>query len=125
MTISEVSKKYAISPDTLRWYEKIGLLKKINRKQNGLRDYDEDNCKTIEFVICMRNAGVSVETLLEYMKLYEQGDETLLQRKQLLIRQKEIILQKKESLQQSLERLNYKIDHYDTLIAQNKKMNQK
>lgn len=116
MTISQVSAKYGITADTLRWYEKIGLLKNVGRKENGLRDYTEVNCKTIEFVKCMRDAGVSVETLIQYMDLFEQGDSTLEARRKLLIMQREIILKKKEDLDKSIEKLNYKIENYDKLI---------
>lgn len=116
MTISQVSAKYGITADTLRWYEKIGLLKNVGRKENGLRDYTEVNCKTIEFVKCMRGAGVSVETLIQYMDLFEQGDSTLEARRKLLIMQREIILKKREDLDKSIEKLNYKIENYDKLI---------
>lgn len=116
MTISQVSAKYGITADTLRWYEKIGLLKNVGRKENGLRDYTEVNCKTIEFVKCMRGAGVSVETLIQYMDLFEQGDSTLEARRKLLIMQREIILKRREDLDKSIEKLNYKIENYDKLI---------
>lgn len=122
MTISQVSEQYGISADTLRWYEKIGLLKNVGRRENGLRDYTDINCRTIEFVKCMRSAGVSVETLIQYMDLFEQGDSTLEARRKLLITQREIILKKREDLDKSIERLNYKIENYDTLIEVQKNL---
>jgi len=73
MTIAEVSKKYDITPDTLRYYERVGLLTNVSRNPNGIRNYDEQSCKRIEFVKCMRNAGVEIEILIEYMNLFEQG----------------------------------------------------
>ena len=63
MTISEVSKKYDISTDTLRYYERIGLLPPVPRTKSGLRDYDENSCKSVEFIKCMRNAGLPIATL--------------------------------------------------------------
>ena len=66
MTIAEVSKKYDLTPDTLRYYERIGLLANIPRNKNGIRNYDEKSCKRIEFVKCMRNAGVEIEILIAY-----------------------------------------------------------
>ena len=60
MTIKEVSEKYNISADTIRYYERIGLLPPIPRKANGIRDFDEVSCNWIEFVKCMRNAGVQL-----------------------------------------------------------------
>ena len=74
MTIAEVSKKYDFTPDTLRYYERIGLLTNIPRNKNGIRDYDEQSCKKIEFIKCMRNAGVEIEILIEYMTLLSDGN---------------------------------------------------
>ena len=83
MKIAEASKRYGISADTLRYYERVGLLRHVPRNESGIRDYDEDSCRAIEFVKCMRGAGVSIETLIEYMALLEQGDHTAAARKAL------------------------------------------
>ena len=84
MTIAEVSQKYDLTPDTLRYYERIGLLANIPRNKNGIRNYDEKSCKRIEFVKCMRNAGVEIEILIEYISLLEQGKDTVEERKKIL-----------------------------------------
>ena len=87
MKIAEVSKRYGVSTDTLRYYERIGLLRHVPRNRSGIRDYDEASCNAVEFVKCMRDAGMSIESLVEYMELIEQGDETRAARKELLARQ--------------------------------------
>lgn len=61
MTIAEVSKMYDLIPDTLRYYERIGLLSSVPRNTSGIRNYDEASCKRIEFIKCMRSAGVEKE----------------------------------------------------------------
>ena len=106
MTISEICKKFDISSDTLRYYEKIGLLPKISRTKGGIRDYSQNDCNWIEFIKCMRAAGISIEKLVEYVNLFNQGDSTILQRKQILIEEREKIIEKLGILQNSLERLN-------------------
>lgn len=117
MTISEVSKKYNIPVDTLRYYERIGLLQNIQRKSSGLRDYSEENCKMVSFIKHMRNAGVSIEVLKKYMELYSQGNSTHNARKELLIEQREILINKLSDLQATIERLNYKIENYDNISS--------
>ena len=87
MKNAEVSKRYGVSTDTLRYYERIGLLRHVPRNKSGIRDYDEASCNAVEFVKCMRDAGMSIESLVEYMELLEQGDETTAARKELLLRQ--------------------------------------
>ena len=76
MTIKEVSQKYNISQDTLRYYERVGMIPKVTRTASGIRDYQESDLSWVELVICMRSAGLPVEALIEYVELYQQGDQT-------------------------------------------------
>lgn len=112
MTISEVSKKYDLTSDTLRYYERIGLLSGVPRNSNGIRNYDEVSCKRIEFIKCMRNAGVEIEILIEYMSLFEKGKSTVEARKKLLEEQREKLQAKQKNITETLERLDYKIQLY-------------
>ncbi|MDK2855186.1 MAG: MerR family transcriptional regulator, aldehyde-responsive regulator [Bacillota bacterium] len=122
MTIAEVSKKIGLSPDTLRYYERIGLIPRVNRNGSGIRNYTEEDCKWIEFIKCMRSAGVQVEALVEYVTLLQQGDETIEARKQILIEQREKLLSRIEEMERALERLSFKIKEYETKLipAENK-----
>lgn len=117
MTIAEVGKKYDLTPDTLRYYERIGLISSVPRNKNGIRNYDESSCKQIEFIKCMRSAGVEIEILIEYMNLLKNGKGTVLARKKLLEEQREKLLEKQNKVNETLNRLNYKIDIYNEIIA--------
>lgn len=68
MTIKEVCEKYHVSPDTLRYYERVGAIPAVNRTVNGIRDYTQEDIGCVENVICMRNAGVPVGRVREYMR---------------------------------------------------------
>ncbi|MBQ6712033.1 MAG: MerR family transcriptional regulator [Clostridia bacterium] len=113
MTIAEVSKQYDISADTLRYYERIGLIPPVPRTQGGIRDYDEAACKWVELMKCLRAAGVQIEALVEYTALAQQGDSTQAQRKAILLEQREQLEGRIAEMQQSLDRLNKKIEWYD------------
>lgn len=113
MTIAEVSAKFDLSQDTLRYYERVGLIPRVNRNKSGIRDYTEEDCRWVEFVKCMRNAGLPVEVLIEYLGLYQQGDATLEARKELLIEQRKQLGMRIEEMTNTLERLDYKIDRYE------------
>lgn len=117
MTISEVSKKYGLSVDTLRYYEKAGLIPPVNRKENGIRDYTETDCGWVEFIKCMREAGLPIEVLTQYIALYAKGNRTLQQRKNLLITERDRLKERIEQMQQTLKRLNYKISVYEQRIV--------
>ena len=66
MTIKEVSEKYGISQDTLRYYEKIGAIPPVTRTAGGVRNYTETDIGWVENAVCMRSAGLPVETIAEY-----------------------------------------------------------
>ena len=117
MTISEVSQKYGLPADTLRYYEKVGLIPPVNRKKSGERDYTETDCGWVEFIKCMRGAGLSIETLIEYVSLFRRGNRTLQKRKQLLIKERDALQQRVEQMQQTLNRLNHKIEVYEEKIV--------
>lgn len=121
MTIAEVSKRYDISPDTLRYYERVGLIPPVPRNANGIRNYDEASCSWIELIKCFRSAGVQVEALIEYRQLYEQGESTLYARKQLLLGQRELLRERISELNASLEKLDKKLKWYDDVISESKK----
>lgn len=118
MTIAEVSKMFEISADTLRYYERIGLIPPVPRTKSGIRDYDESSLGWIQLMKCMRKAGVQIEALVEYVALFEQGEETAEARKNILIEQREQLLLRMEDLKVSLERLDGKIEHYEQGLRQ-------
>ena len=121
MTIAEVSKKYDISADTLRYYERIGLIPPVPRNRSGIRDYDEASCGWIELMKCMRAAGVQIEALIEYVALFQQGDSTINARKEILMEQRDQLMERMADMQQSLDRLNHKIERYEQVLVQKEK----
>lgn len=116
MTISEVSRKYGLTQDTLRYYERAGMIPPVHRTAGGLRDYSEEDCSWVELVKCMRSAGLSVEAIIEYVRLVQEGNSTIAQRHQLLTKQRELLLKKQENIRQTIERLDYKISRYDAAL---------
>ncbi len=113
MTIAQVCKKYDVSADTLRYYERIGLIPPVPRTSGGIRDYDEESCAWIELMKCMRKSGVQIEALIEYVALFQQGDSTIEARKALLKEQRDQLMSRMEDMQASLDRLNTKIERYE------------
>lgn len=117
MTIAEVSKKYDISADTLRYYERIGLIPSVNRSASGIRDYTEEDCNWVSFAKCMRSAGLHVEAIIEYVSLFQQGEATAKARRQILLEQRELLAAKMAEMQTTLDRLDYKITCYDETLG--------
>lgn len=113
MRISEVSEQFDISSDTLRYYERVGLIPTVNRTESGIRDYNKIDVEWVEFIKCMRSAGLPIEVLTEYVALVQQGDHTNEARKQILIDQRDELVLKMEEMQNTLDILNYKIEIYE------------
>ena len=123
MTIKEVSETYGVSADTIRYYERIGLIPHVPRKSSGVRDFDEASCRWVEFIKCMRSSGVQVEALIEYVTLFFQdGTETA--RKDILVEQRARLQEQYEQLQATMARLDWKIAHYDEIIQSSQKLKQ-
>ncbi len=113
MTIAEVSRACSIPVDTLRYYERIGLLPPVNRSKSGFRDYTDSDRQWVSFIKCMRAAGIPVEALIDYVALFQQGDTTREARRQLLVEQREALRGRVEELQKTLDYLTEKIRRYD------------
>ena len=112
ITIQEVAEKYDLSKDTLRYYEKEGLVGQIRKNKSGSREYQEADLERIEFVKCMRSAGLSIAVLKEYLRLYGEGDHTKEARIKLLEHEREVLKEKIDCMEQAYERLEYKIHYY-------------
>ena len=121
MKIAEVSERYGISADTLRYYERIGLIPPVNRNESGIRDYGEIDLRRVEFIKCMRSAGLPIETLIEYVGLVQQGDQTNKARKEILIEQREQLLTRMAEMQKTLDILDYKISLYENAVLKREK----
>jgi MerR family transcriptional regulator, aldehyde-responsive regulator len=116
MKIAEVSQRYCISSDTLRYYERIGLIPTVNRNGSGIRDYSEIDVRRVEFIKCMRSAGLPIEVLIEYVGLVQQGDQTIETRKEILKEQREQLVSRMKEMQKTLDILDHKIDVYQNVV---------
>jgi len=117
MQIAEISEKYGLTTDTLRYYERIGLIPPVHRRSSGIRDYTDEDERWVEFMTCMRSAGLSIESLVEYVSLFRQGDKTKGARKNLLIDQRAVLAEKIRALKKTLDKLDAKIARYDEGVA--------
>lgn len=121
MKIAEVSELYSISLDTLRYYERIGLIPPVHRNESGIRDYNELDLRRVDFIKCMRSAGLPIEVLIEYVGLVQQGDKTIETRKEILKEQRELLAARMQEMQKTLDILNHKIEVYENAVLKKEK----
>ena len=121
MKIAEVSEQYGLSTDTLRYYERVGLIPTVNRNESGIRDYNELDLRRVEFIKCMRSAGLPVEVLIDYVALVQEGDKTINARKEILVEQREQLRARMNEMQKTLDILNHKIEVYEKAVLKREK----
>jgi len=121
MKIAEVSEQYGLSSDTLRYYERIGLIQPVNRSESGIRDYGEIDLRRVEFIKCMRSAGLPIEVLIEYVGLVQQGDRTIEARKEILVEQRVLLAARMQEIQHTLDVLDHKIEVYENAVLKREK----
>jgi DNA-binding transcriptional MerR regulator len=121
MKIAEVSEQYNISSDTLRYYERVGLIPPVNRNESGIRDYNELDLRRVDFIKCMRSAGLPIEVLIEYVALVQQGDKTIEARKEILVEQREQLIARMNEMQKTLDILDHKIEVYEKAVLKKEK----
>ena len=121
MKIAEVSEQFGMSVDTLRYYERVGLIPPVNRNESGIRDYNELDLRRVDFIKCMRGAGLPVEVLIEYVALVQQGDSTIEARKEILKEQRALLAARMEEMQKTLDLLDHKLDVYEKAVLTKEK----
>ena len=121
MKIQEVSDRFGISSDTLRYYERIGLIPHVNRTDSGIRDYNDLDVRRVDFIKCMRSAGLPLEVLIEYMDLVQRGDTTIETRKEILQEQRALLAARIEEMKKTLDLLDHKIEVYENRILTKEK----
>lgn len=105
----------------MRYYERIGLIPRVNRSESGIRDYNEQDVRRVEFIKCMRSAGLPIEVLIDYMELIQQGDSTIETRKEILVEQRNLLVARILEMQKTLDLLNHKIEVYEKAILTKEK----
>lgn len=116
MTIKEVTQKYGISQDTLRYYERVKMIPEVTRTAGGIRDYQEEDLRWVELAICTRSAGLPIEAMIEYVKLFQQGDSTIPARLELLNSQMDTLQMQKMKIEETMMKLSYKISRYEEAL---------
>ena len=111
-TSKEISEKTAISIPTLRYYEQIGLLDRVERAINGHRRYSDDDVRRIDFLKRLRATGMSISEMHHYVELYRAGDSTLSERLVILEAHRRAIQAQMDTLADTVTFLDMKIARY-------------
>ena len=115
-TISEAAQKTGLPPSTIRYYDKEGLLPNIKRK-NGIRVFEDMDLRLMGLLTCLKNTGMPIKRIRDYVELTSKGDDTLQERYEIIKAQRQFVLDQIEQLQYYLEELDFKDWYYNTALA--------
>jgi len=112
LAIGDVAASTGLSVHTLRYYERIGLLDRVERDGSGRRSFGADDIAWIELLTKMRRTGMSIADLLRYAELVRGGAGTFPERLALLSAHREVVVARIAELTECLAVVDYKIDRY-------------
>ena len=115
-TISEAAQKTGLPPSTIRFYDKEGLLPNIKRK-NGIRVFEDMDLRLMGLLTCLKNTGMPIKRIRDYVELTSKGDDTLRERYEIIKAQRQFVLDQIEQLQYYLEELDFKDWYYNKALA--------
>ena len=115
-TISEAAEKTGLPPSTIRYYDKEGLLPNIKRK-NGIRVFEDMDLRLMGLLTCLKNTGMPIKRIRDYVELTSKGDDTLQERYEIIKAQRQFVLDQIEQLQYYLEELDFKDWYYNKALA--------
>jgi DNA-binding transcriptional MerR regulator len=113
-TVSEVSKQLNLSPHTLRFYAKEGLLPFVERGDRGIRMFKKEDFESLDMIECLKNSGMSIKEIRVFMDWCAKGDETVDQRLEMFHEQRKKVIEQIADLQETLELIKYKCWYYET-----------
>jgi DNA-binding transcriptional MerR regulator len=112
-SIKEVSEKTSLAPHVLRYYESEGLLPVIGRSRSGIRRYSDGDLEWLGLVCCLKNTGMPIKQIKNFVELSVKGEGTLKQRVELLRRHKKTVEARMEETRKHLEKVICKIEHFN------------
>ncbi len=111
-SIQDVCEKTGLSAHTLRYYEKEGLLTRVERSQGGFRQYSDEDLERLGLICCLKNTGMPLQEIARFLALTEGGDRTLPERVELLRRHRENVIGRMEEMQRYLDKVTWKLNFF-------------
>lgn len=118
LTIAQVTERTGLSPDTLRYYERAGLIERVGRTTGNQRRYAAADLAWLEFLLRLRETGMPISDMQHYAQLRAVGDATVADRLAMLREHRRDLAERIHSLQRNATALDSKINHYEELLDQ-------
>ena len=118
MTISDIALKTGLSDHTLRYYEKVGIIPPVKRGSSGQRVFSDDDLGWIDFLLCLKSTGLSIQDIRYFISLCDSGDSTIPDRVEVLEKHREKIEEQINDLKEMRGKIDYKINYYKGVLKE-------
>ena len=115
-TVKDISKKLNLSEHTIRYYTDRALIPNVKRNKNNVRLFDEESVNWFIGIKCLKECGMSIEDIKNYIDLCLEGDNTIHERFDIILKQREIAEKQLEEAKERLIYLENKVKHYEDII---------
>ncbi|MDO4340925.1 MAG: MerR family transcriptional regulator [Eubacteriales bacterium] len=115
-TVCEVARRLNLSPHTIRFYGKEGLLDFVDRDQNGNRIFKESDFEKLFIIASLKRSGMTIKQIKAFTVLCDEGDSTIARRLDIIKNQREAVEEQITELQDALDVLKYKTWLYETAL---------
>ena len=115
-SIGQAAEKTGLSPHTLRYYEKEGLLPFLQKSASGLRVFSQNDLNWLAMIECLKETGMPIKGIKQYIDWFIEGDNTLPQRLDMFKLQEKKIKEQLTQLQKNLDKIRYKIKLYTEAV---------
>ena len=113
-SIAEIATIYGVTPHTLRYYDKEGLMPYVERNAAGVRVFKESDFQWLNVINCLKETGLPIKQIKEYIDMCIKGDETIKARLEFILHHKKEVQKQIDKLNQHMEMVEYKIWYYQT-----------
>lgn len=115
-TIGDAAKRCGLTPHTLRFYDKEGLLPYVERGPSGIRKFKESDFEWLAIINCLKDTGMPIKEIKEFIDWCMEGDATLTQRLEFMKKHKQDVQVKMDHLKKNMEMIDYKLWYYETAV---------
>ena len=120
-TIKQAAEKMNLTPYTLRYYDKEGLLPFVERDSAGNRLFSDNDIEWLGLICCLKNTGMPIKQIRCFIQDALEGDHTIENRVEMLIEHRNSVLKQIEDLNRNLEKINNKINYYSSHLEKYRK----
>lgn len=114
--IGEVAAQFGLTVPTIRYYDQEGLIPNLAKNESGQRVFNEENLDALQIVECLKDSGMAIKDIKQFMQWVDEGDASLVNRRDMFLRLQQQMKEKMERMEQTMRVLDYKVGYYGKAV---------